>query len=471
MTILRAESKIDPSSYRDPSGRVIHLGERVLRSVTRYAADEYDALSKDPLIGELCSSGRLIDFHTVDTGLIGVSGDTTPLHRLIEHPRIPLITYPYEWSFEMLRAAALAHLDLHRDLLNGGFTLADATSYNIQFVRTKPVFIDLLSIRRYRDDELWAGHDQFLRMFVNPLLLESSTGFPFPPVLRSDLEGLRSENLLPLLPWRARARLAVFLHVVLPVLLQGRESESVSVTGTTPRRPLPRQAYLHMLKQLRNLVETMRPRPRKSFWSNYSRSNSYAAVSQADKEAFVRSFVGKTRPEVLVDLGCNDGQYSFIALKAGAKSVVGLESDRTALDAAFVEAHRIGAAFTPLHIDIANLSPPQGWRGNERASFSDRLQGDAVLALAVLHHLVIGRNIPIAEAVRFIVELAPRGVIEFVPKEDPMVRRMLRYRDDIFPNYTYETFIAILRQVAEITTETKIDGSERRLIAFARHAA
>lgn len=471
MMVLRTEVKIDPSSYRDPSGRVIYFGERVLRSVTNYAADEYDALSKDPLIGELCSSGRLIDFQAVDAGLLGNSGDITALHRLIEHPRIPLITYPYEWSFEMLRAAALAHLDLHRDLLNGGFTLADATSYNIQFVKTKPVFIDLLSIRRYRDDEVWAGHDQFLRMFVNPLLLESGTGFPFTTVLRSDLEGLRSETLLPLLPWRDRTRLTVFLHVVLPVLLQGRESRGALAAGTPSRRPLPKHAYLHMLEQLRNLVAVMKPRPKKSFWSNYSRSNSYAAVSQAEKETFVRSFVGKTRPGVLVDLGCNDGQYSFIALDAGAGSVVGLESDRTALDAAFIEADRIGAAFTPLHLDIANLSPSQGWHGKERASFSDRLRGDAVLALAVLHHLVIGRNIPIGEAVRFIVELAPHGVIEFVPKEDPMVQRMLRYREDIFPHYTYEAFTGFLRDVADIAAEIKISNSQRRLIAFSKRAA
>jgi ribosomal protein L11 methylase PrmA len=478
----------DGGSYRDPSGSVYRHGDRILRSLSAEAHAAYLKVEANPAVIQSRARGDLIDGRILKRGEWPTGAEEFGPAALVEHPALPCITYPYEWPFEALRAAALAHLDLHLNLLDGGMTLTDASAYNIQFTGSNPVFIDALSVRAFTEGEYWLGHDQFLRQFLNPLMLEAVCGVSYAALYRGDLEGLTSHDLARLLPIKSWFRPSVLAAVVLPARLGQRAVETTRVTagngsGAAPgsaeadtaattagraRRPLPKAAYGNMLKHLRRVIERLQVARPTTGWSNYALDNSYVADGRQTKEAFVRDFAGMLRPRQLLDVGCNDGAYTRLALEAGAGSVIGLDTDRASLDRAFLAARQSKVNFLPLYADIANPSPSQGWRGQERSDLKSRLKADAVIALAVTHHMAIGRNLPLDEVIDDLIGLAPAGIIEFVPKSDPMVQIMLRGREDIFPRYDLAQFRSHIVQRAQIVREASVPGSERVLFQYQR---
>jgi ribosomal protein L11 methylase PrmA len=191
-------SERDSASYRDPSGHVFVGNGRVFRTVSNTAASNYEFIREHGDLAGLVEAGKLIGWKEITPDAIGFSDPN--LAYLVEHPRIPLISYPYEWPFAALKAAALFHLELQIDLLDKHIVLADATAYNVQFLGPKPIFIDLLSLKPYRDGEYWIGHRQFSETFLNPLLLMKECGVSYNAWYRGSLEGITTEELARLLP-------------------------------------------------------------------------------------------------------------------------------------------------------------------------------------------------------------------------------------------------------------------------------
>jgi ribosomal protein L11 methylase PrmA len=234
-------------------------------------------------------------------------------------------------------------------------------------------------------------------------------------------------------------------------------------------RPLPKSAYRRMLSSLRNYIDGLKPADdAPSAWRDYANDNTYAAGETERKQAIVAEFAGKLRPRSLWDLGCNTGAYSELAIRAGARHVIGLDSDPQSLDRAFRRALDRSLPLIALHVDAANPSPGQGWNEAERKSLKARADGDALLALAFVHHLAIGRNIPLDWVLEWLVEFAPQGLIEFVPKDDPTVRRMLALRQDIFDDYSETAFAATLGRLARIERVETISHSGRKVYWYDR---
>jgi ribosomal protein L11 methylase PrmA len=272
-----------------------------------------------------------------------------------------------------------------------------------------------------------------------------------------------------MLPWYRKLAPLTLLHVTLPAKLQRRAGAATRAAAPKPR--LPPASFRAMLTGLRDGIAALRPRREgPSAWSDYARNTVYRPEESSAKHAFVREFVAAARPASLWDLGCNTGDYTVTALEAGARRVVGLEGDDATADLAFDRARTGKLAFLPLVMNLANPSPSQGWRETERAGLARRARPDAILALALLHHLVIQNNVPLEDAVDWLVSLAPAGVIEFVPKADPMVQRLLALREDIFPGYTAENFLAALARRATITGQAQVTR-EGRLLASYRSAS
>ena len=271
-----------------------------------------------------------------------------------------------------------------------------------------------------------------------------------------------------MLPLRRKLSFKVLTHVVLQAAFQ-RDSTRRGRLEVCRDAKLPRRAFVGMLVGLRKWIARLEPRDcGKSVWSDYADSNSYTTEDARAKRRFVQEFVGAIRPEMIWDVGCNTGDYSMAALEAGAKLVVGLEADHGALDRAFARATEKQAAFLPLYLDAANPPPSQGWAEGERLGLRDRANADGVLALALVHHLAIARNVPLQRLVDWLVDLAPMGVLEFVPKTDPMVQELLRLREDIFHDYTAETFESCLQSRTEIVKSCRISRSGRTLYWFKR---
>jgi len=452
----------DPGSFRDPAGQVYRLGSRVLRKVGAKAATHYEAARDRGILRKYSDRGLLVDSKEVDAGLIGVSDNSR--HYVLEHPVIPFISYPYEWSFALLKEAALFHLRLQHDLLLDGFTLSDASAYNVQFLGNRPIYIDVTSIRRYEEGSYWLAHNQFCEQFLNPLLLRAYCGVPHNDWFRGRLEGISSIELSRLLPARKKLSFRVLSHVVGPSRLQARRERKHASVAV--RKPLPQAAYAGLINHLLRWIESLEPEVAGSYWQNYEAFHSYSDREEASKRDFVDRFVSETLPDTVWDLGCNTGAYSKIALGAGAKKVVGFDSDHGALDRAYRRSCSERLDFLPLYFDGANPSPDQGWSQTERMGLSRRRNADALLALAFIHHISIPRNVPLDSAVQWLVGLAPRGVIEFVQKDDPTVREMLALREDVFDYYDEPSFLKALNARARIVSTRKNSENGRLLVAY-----
>ncbi len=457
----------DCGSFRDPAGQVHLVGDRVFRTVMPMAAADYQAVRARPVWKHLIESGRILDEKEVDRGLLGEAAAGAA--HVLEHPRLPYVSYPYEWSFPLLKQAALAHLELHMEALEGDINLIDATAYNIQFQGPRPVFIDHLSFRPYREGEFWTGHKQFCEQFLNPLLLRAVLGITHNAWYRGALEGIPVDELNRLLPLRRKFSWRVLSHVT----LQARLQQSALKKGGQSRvkdRKLPKPAFLHMLKSLHDWIAKLEPADTgKTVWGDYAQNHSYSDEEVVAKKDFVANAVRRFDAQMVWDIGCNTGDYSKVALEAGARKVVGFDFDQQALELAYARAVDENLDFLPLFLDAANPSPDQGWAQAERMGMAARRNADAVIALAVIHHLAIGRNVPLEAVVEWLVGMAPSGVIEFVPKQDPMVQTLLALREDIFPDYTEEAFLAHLQKHAEVVASQTVSRSGRLMVAFRRH--
>lgn len=463
------EETQDPGSFRDPAGSIHIADGRVFRAVSPLAIENFRAVDASGLLGELVESGRLIDWRDVtDRGTWPVGTESAAA--VLEHPRLPFVSYPYEWSFAGLRAAALLHLDIHLMALARDVTLSDASAYNVQFQGARPVFIDHLSFRPYREGEFWLAHRQFSEQFLVPLLFRSVLGIAHNAWYRGNVEGIPTGALAAVLPWHTRWRPRVAMHVTLPSTFQRRRfgAGNRALGGVTAGRRFSKNAMTEMLRGLHAWIGGLRPKDGASAWSGYTDDNVYSDDDAAAKRQTVADFIGAAGPGTVFDIGCNTGLFAETALGAGAAQVIGFETDPGALEVAFARARDKTLDFLPLHLDAANPSPAQGWRQTERKGLAERADPGGVLALALIHHLVIGRNIPLDQAIGWLISLAPAGVIEFVPKSDPMVRAMLSDRDDIFADYTFENFKNAVASRARVVGVEPVGATGRELVVFDR---
>lgn len=462
MTAASAES----GSFRDRRGRIFYVDGRVLRTVMPAAIEDYEYVRSTGFVDGLIANGQLVGETVVDRSVLGPDGDAASL--VLEHPRLAYISYPYEWSFSALKAAALLHLDIQLAALERDITLTDASAYNVQFIGPRPVFIDHLSFRRYEPGEFWAGHRQFCEQFVNPLLLRAVLGVPHNAWMRGSLEGITADELSKLLPWRSRLSWNILTNVFMQAKLQRSASASTAARNVESKR-LPKIGFEQMLRSLRNWIARLVPKDdARSVWQDYASDNSYSDTEAGLKRRFIGSFVSAVSPGIVLDLGCNTGDYSKLALDNGADLAVGFDFDHGALEKAYARARDESLDFLPLFLDAANPSPDQGWQQSERPGLSARARGDAVFALALVHHMAIARNLPLEQVINWITAMAPAGVIEFVPKGDAMVQRLLRLREDLFDDYEQPVFEKLLQEQARLVRSEKVSDSGRMLYWFER---
>ena len=460
--------RAEPSSFRDPAGQVIEGPDgRIFRSVAPAAVEEYRHARRCGAVEALIVEGALVAADEVDPTEAGVL--PPPGGLVLEHPRLPFISYPYEWPFSLLKAAALMHLEMQIRLLDRGISLSDASAYNVQFQGAKPVFIDWLSLRRYREGEYWQGHNQFCEQFLNPLLLAAKLGAPHNAWYRGLQEGIPGRELAALLPRRMHWSPRMQAHVLLPLRFERGADSRGEAAERTAKRPLPRGAYRGLLTQLRRWIQGLEPRSTSTTWSDYSSASSYDSGEASRKAEAVRAFVGEAKPAQLWDVGCNTGEFAAIAIEAGAGDVIGFDSDFGARESACDRASADRLRFLPLYQDPGEPLAGPGLGQAERRSLTRRSgSADALMALAVIHHLAIGRNVPLPRIAAWLVSLAPRGLVEFVPPGDRRVDDLLTLRGDRFADYTPEAWEAALEPYAAVRSAETVSASGRRLYAYER---
>ncbi|SBT39563.1 class I SAM-dependent methyltransferase [Micromonospora auratinigra] len=464
MTVPDTGPRVEPGSFRDPGNRVLHRRGEVLRGLDERAARDWRSLAASDFFRDLLATGKVCGTEE----LVPVPVDL-PWAAVLRHERIPFVSHPYEWSFGMLREAALLHLDILAAALAAGFTTKDGSAYNLQWRGASPVFIDVGSFEPLRDGEPWAGYRQFCQTLLYPLLLQAHLGLDFQPWLRARIDGIEPDQMRRLFGGGRRLRAGVLTHVHLHGAMQARNARASTsdVRDQLRAAGYSRDLALATVRGLTRLVRRLAHRPAETHWGDYQRTCAYSAADRRAKEEFVDRATAATGPGLALDLGANDGRYARIAARH-AGQVVAVEQDPAVVDALWRALRDEGERrILPLVMDLADPSPGGGWRGVERASFTDRARADVVLALAVVHHLAIGRNVPLPEVLDQLVAYATTGatlVVEFVHPEDPMARRLLANKPDgLFPDYRRDTFEALLAARGRVLRRVELPSGTRTL--------
>ncbi|MFG3715507.1 class I SAM-dependent methyltransferase [Micromonospora sp. NPDC047730] len=461
--------RAEPGSFRDPANRVFHLGDDVLRGLDERAAWEWRELAAADFFPPLLAAGKVCGTEPVEPARVPTAARWAAVLR---HERIPFVSHPYEWSFAMLRDAALLHLEILRAALPAGFTTKDGSAYNLQWRGAEPVFIDVGSFTPARDGEPWAGYRQFCQTLLYPLLLGAHLGLDFQPWLRARVDGIEPDQMRRLFGGARRLLPGVLTHVHLHDAMQRRNARASTADVRSQLRAAgySRDLALATVRGIEKLVRRLEHRPAASHWVDYQRTCAYTADDRAAKERFVaEALAGPPRPRLVLDLGANDGRYARLAARQ-ADYVVAVEQEPAVVDGLYRALRGEGERrILPLVMDLADPSPGGGWRGVERASFADRARADVVLALAVVHHLAIGRNVPLTEVLEWLVGLAAPGgriVVEFVHPEDPMARRLLANKPEgLFPSYRRAEFERLLGARCRIARRLDLPSGTRTLYA------
>lgn len=453
-----------PASFRDPSGFLFEHEKKLFRQINKSYQAHYDTLIDSGLYQSLCKKGWLIPHDEVPHPDQRVSTDS--FYKIICPEQIPYISYPYEWCFSQLKDAAILTLNIQIEALKHGMVLKDASAYNVQFHRGKPVFIDTLSFERYTEGEPWVAYKQFCQHFLAPLALIVKCDFRLISLLRANIDGIPLDLASNLLPFKTRFNYSLLAHIHLHASSQKR-FEDTGRSGTSAQSVnVSRLRFEGLVSSLMASVQSLQWKYADTEWGGYYSDTNYIDQSMRHKEEVVSGFITKCKPSAFpsaADFGANTGKFSRLAADKGF-FVLSHDVDEVAVDKNYREMSSSGeGSILPLLLDLTNPSPALGWANTERSSFIERQRVDVGMALAIIHHIAISNNVPLDSIAKLFATICRSLIIEFVPKSDSQVKRLLATREDVFPEYNQTDFERIFQNHFKIVEAVQIENSERTM--------
>ena len=446
--------KREYSSFRDPSGVVFEEDGVIYRQINTVYKAHYEHLMNSGLYDSLVKSKLLVRHTEVDRE--GIGGDK---YLIITPEKIPFISYPYEWSFDGYRDAALTVLKIQEIALKYGMTLKDASAYNIQFVNGSPALIDTLSFETYREDRPWVAYGQFCRHFLAPLLLMSRVDVRLGKLMQNFIDGVPLDMATKIL--QRRGGFSAWLHIRL-------HSRSIAKyeqrnTGNVKVLKMSKSRQIAMVQSLARIIKKMKMKNTQSEWGDYYSCNNYNESSLNNKDRLVKQYFDRIGQVSLTwDFGANDGRFSRIALQ-NSECVVAFDIDPVAVNRNYGSIKNSKENMLPLLLDLTNPSPSIGFANRERKSIEQRLKPEVIMMLAIIHHLAISNNITFEMIAEWLASMCKYLIVEFVMKEDSQVEWMLSTKEDIFVNYNIEKFETEFQRYFEIYEKNKIASSDRVL--------
>lgn len=450
-----------PASFKDPSGFIFFHEEVLYRQVNQVYADNYDRLMQSGLYQLLTNKSSLIPHREIDENITG----SPDWYKTIQPELVPFISYPYEWCFDQLKDAALLTLSIQRSAIDHGMILKDATPLNIQFRKGKPVFIDTLSFEQYDPKQPWIAYRQFCECFLFPLYLEFYLKIDVQKIMSTYLDGIPVEITSKMLPIKSGFNLGVWLHVHLQNNVRTSEA-----SGREQQAKFDRKKMLNLISHLESIIHRFTsPKTSTSAWSNYYEKTILGRQYLQSKEKLFLDFTHDIGPVKVLDIGGNDGHFSKLLASQNCE-VVTIDNDSQSISNLYGHIKKSNLQnILPLNIDISNPSPAYGFDHRERLAFEKRFQAELVLALALVHHLALTKNLPLQAIASYFNSIAPLLLIEFVPKTDDKVKEMLSGRPDIFTGYTVGNFEQQFEAFFYILRKEVISGTERVLYLMKRN--
>lgn len=441
--------KIEYSSFRDPDGFVFYKDNCVYRQINASYFPIYYQLKKDKVVESLQKERLLIkheETYSDDNKII------------IKPEAIPFISYPYEWSFSQLKDAALLTLKLQKSLINSGFSLKDASAYNVQFIGYEPIFIDTLSIEFYKE-EPWVAFGQFCKHFLYPLMLMSKVDLRLNNLFKLWINGIPADIVDELLPFNKYFSLTYWFYIKLLNRAQAKHQSARKKISAH----LSKNQLIKLLDGLTNAIKNLKPKGKSTEWGDYYNFTNYTEEAFAEKKKIVKAFIDEVNPKMVWDLGANNGYFSRLASEENIPTLA-FDIDPIAVEKNYRSSKYNKENFLlPLLLDLTNPSSNIGWGNNERVVIERRGQADLCMALALVHHLAIGNNVPFIKIAEFFSKLCNNLIVEFIPKEDSKVQELLLNRKDVFSDYTQENFEKSFSKYFSIQKSIRIEKSLRTL--------
>ena len=449
------------ASYRDNAGFVFEQNGIFYRCINDIYFHHYDKLLESGLYKELTDSGRLISHKEIDSSLFVFAKHNKV--KIILPDQLPFISYPYEWSFDMWKDAAIVTLKIMQIALAKSMILKDATPFNIQFSNGRPVFIDTLSFEKYIEGKPWIAYRQFCECFLSPLLLMRYGHRDLGKFFTVYPDGIPLEITKSLLPFKSKLNIHVWMHIFFQSSISSKTKKEKDV-----EKNFSRQKLELLLKGLIGFVSDLKIKKDKSTWDDYYTDKILGNDYLQSKTKLVVEFSAILDFNTVIDLGANDGYFSML-LQQKAANIISVDFDSNCVNDLYNAVRKNNIKnIVPIVATLTAPSPAVGWANNERGSLSERLKADLVLALALVHHLAISKNVTLKQIAAWFAGMAPALVIEFIPKTDEKVKELLLHREDIFTDYNYAEFVQVFRMHYEIIKEEKVGSTDRILFLMKR---
>jgi len=459
-TAVKEKILKQPASFRDPSGFVFEQNGILYRQVNQVYREHYDHLINSGLYDVLIQRGLMVPHQEINN----VKG-LNDAYKILEPSHINFISYPYEWSFSQLKDAALLTLEIQRIALNHHMTLKDASAYNVQFFFSRPIFIDTLSFEKYQEGQPWAAYRQFCQHFLAPLSLMAQKNISLNKLLAVHIDGIPLDLTSSLLPRSTWFNVGLALHVHIHAKTQKAFSSTDHMNNDKTRRQMPvsKNGLIGILDGLQKTITKLKWKTTGTEWGEYYGVTNYSESAFQHKKNIVEKYIEIATPRNVWDLGGNVGVFSRIASNMNIPTV-SFDIDPLAVEINYREVLEKKEKFLlPLLLDLTNPSPGLGWNCSERSSIFQRGPADCILALALIHHLSISNNVPFENLSDFFSKICKSLIVEFIPKDDSQIQRLLRSRKDIFVDYSQKNFEAAFMRHFNIKHAESISGSARRL--------
>ena len=441
-------------SYKDPDGFVFNYNNNLYRCIYHKTANHYLELFKQDFFIKLINEMKVINFKETENIFYDKINNINKKDKILDLKKINFFSHPHEWPFDQLKDAAIFHLDLEIFLLKNNYCLKDASPRNIIFYKNNPVFVDHLSIKKYHEGNYWLGQLQFYQEFLNPLVLKSKCKINYNNWFESNFYGILSEDLNNILKFYQKFIPSIFFHVVLPAKSKYFENKK----ATSIKKKFSKEKYIYILNSIKKFIISLKvSRNNSKRWSNYENFLPYEIGEFNKKKEIVSNFLNNTKSENIVDLGCNNGTFTFLSKEK--KNILGFDFDHECINDSYNKSKSIkqNAIFF-----VKNLS-----KEIIRTQKFNIKKIDACLALALIHHLRVTENIPIHQIITYILSVANEGLIEFVDKSDEKFKSILGLKKDTYFDYNLDNIVNIIEiNQFEIKKIHEVKKNKRYLIHY-----
>ena len=448
-------SKIENSSFRDRSGFLFYYENEIYRIINFSYKKQYEKFMNSELYQKLEEKNLIITHSEIEN--LDIDCD---YYKIIKPEKIPFISYPYEWSFSQLKDAALLTLRIQKAAMKYGMTLKDGSAFNIQFHNGHPIFIDTLSFEIYEEGQIWKPYKQFCQHFLAPLALISKKDVRLNLLSKTFIDGIPIDLAAKLLPKTTFGNFGLMAHIHAHAKSQKHYEDK---DAKIKQKTLSKRSFEGLIESLKSSIEKMTWNEDNTEWGDYYSDTNYTEKSFEEKKQFISLAIDQVKPKLVWDMGANTGVFSRLASTKGINTI-SYDIDPLAVEKNYLSSSQNSEQnILPLILDLTNPSSGIGWNHNERMSIIQRGPADMVFALALVHHLAISNNVPLNKIAEFFSQISKFLIIEFVPKSDSQVKRLLLTRDDIFENYDEKNFEIEFSKFFKIINSKKILDSERTI--------